>query len=185
MTKKTEQATSSSEFAATASATNPELEALQAENTTLTETIETLHEEKAQFKDALYRAKAELDNTIKRHKQDVDKARAYGSQKLLEDMIPVVDSLELGLSSAEDEEDSHSQGMRMTLDLMLKTLEKHGITPIDPAGEMFDPQHHEAMTLQPSHDHQPNSIIQVLQKGYRLNDRLIRPARVIVAKEMS
>lgn len=185
MSKKTEAVTSSSEFAAPEPKANPAIEALEAENAKLTETLEAAETEKAQFKDALYRAKAELDNTIKRHKNDVDKARTYGSQKLLEDMIPIVDSLELGLSSAQEKDATHVEGMRMTLELMLKSLEKHGITQLDPAGEIFDPQYHEAMTLQPSHDHKPNSIIQVLQKGYSLNDRLIRPARVIVAKEIS
>lgn len=186
MSKKTESATSSTEFVTEAAQPNHAIQALEAENASLQEAIDTLTEEKNQFKDALYRAKAELDNTIKRNKNDVDKARTYGSQKLLEDIIPVVDSLELGLSSAQGDEDgSHSQGMQMTLDLLLKTLEKHGITQLDPTGDTFDPQFHEAMTLQPSHDHKPNSIMQVLQKGYCLKDRLIRPARVIVAKEMS
>lgn len=185
MSKKTEAVTSSAEFASAEPVTNPAIEALEAENTELSETVERLDTEKAQFKDALYRAKAELENTVKRHKNDIDKARTYGSQKLLEDIIPVVDSLELGLSSASEEEASHTEGMRMTLELMLKTLEKHGITQLDPTGEVFDPQYHEAMTLQPSNDYKPNSIIQVLQKGYRLNDRLIRPARVIVAKEVA
>ena len=156
-------------------------------NKSLNEKVTELTEERDKFKDISLRSRAELDNTIRRNKIDVDKARLYGSQKLLEELIPAIDSLELGLANSQDVESdkSHADGMNMILDMLLKTLEKHGVEQINPLGKEFNPEYHEAMTLQPTKDFKPNSIISVLQKGYLLKERLIRPARVIVAKELA
>ena len=153
----------------------------------LEEDIAKLEKERDDFKDKELRYQAEIQNTIKRAKIDENKARTFGSQKLLEDLIPVIDSLELGIANTQDDESdkSHTDGMSMTLDILIKTIEKHGIEQINPAGEEFNPEYHEAMTLQPTKDAKPNTIIQVLQKGYLLKERLIRPARVIVAKELT
>ena len=153
----------------------------------LEEAIAKLEKERDDFKDKELRYQAEIQNTIKRAKIDENKARTFGSQKLLEDLIPVIDSLELGIANTQDDESdkSHTDGMSMTLDILIKTIEKHGIEQINPAGEEFNPEYHEAMTLQPTKDAKPNTIIQVLQKGYLLKERLIRPARVIVAKELT
>lgn len=165
---------------------NDEIKELEAKNKEQAEQIEKLEKEKEALRDQALRCRAELDNTVKRNKTDVDNARTFGSQKLLEDIIPVIDSLELGLANSQNEESekSHTDGMSMTLDILIKTIEKHGIEQINPQGEEFNPEYHEAMTLQPTKDAKPNTIVEVLQKGYVLKNRLIRPARVIVAKEL-
>jgi molecular chaperone GrpE len=187
MSKKNETVANSTEFKQDSCELKAKITELEEHIATLTSKTEELEGEKEQFKDISLRAKAELDNTIKRTRNDIDKARTYGGQKLLEDIIPVIDSLELGIANSQtiDTEKSHADGMSLTLDLLMKTINKHGVEQINPVDETFDPQFHEAMTLQPSKDHKPHSIINVLQKGYVLKDRLIRPARVIVAKEIT
>jgi len=187
MSEKNETVASSTEFKQDGSEFKAKIAELEEQIATLSSKSDEIEAEKEQFKDMSLRAKAELDNTLRRTKNDIDKARTYGSQKLLEDIIPVIDSLELGIENSQttEAEKSHADGMSLTLDLLMKTILKHGVEQINPVDENFDPQYHEAMTLQPSKDHKPNSIITVLQKGYMLKDRLIRPARVIVAKEIT
>lgn len=184
MSKKTDEPKSASEFAPQ----EAEQQTLAAIKKEMEEKISSLEElntnlttERDKMKDMLLRSKAELENNIKRNRLDVDKAREYGSQKLLEDLIPVVDSLELARKNTA-EEDNQDDGIKMILDMLGKVLEKHGVEQINPEQEEFDPQFHEAMTLQPSKEVKPNTILTVLQTGYLLKKRLIRPARVIVAK---
>jgi molecular chaperone GrpE len=130
------------------------------------------------------RAAAELDNVRKRAARDVDAARRSGIEKLGAELLAIVDSLELGLESAETASvESLLAGKEATLRLLRATFDKFGIELVDPLGEPFDPQLHEAMSMQPSANAAPGSVLLVLQKGYRLGDRLLRPARVIVAGE--
>ena len=133
-------------------------------------------------RDLYMRALAELENVRKRASRDVEQAHKFGVERLANDLIGVRDSLELGLASAASAE-AIREGTKATLQLLTRALEKAGVTEIVPQGEQFNPELHEAMVLQPSAEHVPNSIVQVVQKGYQLNGRLLRPARVIVAKE--
>jgi molecular chaperone GrpE len=133
-------------------------------------------------RDLYMRALAELENVRKRAVRDVEHAHKFGFERVANDLIGVRDSLELGLASGASA-DALREGTRATLQLLSKALEKAGVTEIVPQGEQFNPELHEAMVMQPSAEHVPNSIVQVVQKGYQLNGRLLRPARVIVAKE--
>ncbi len=130
------------------------------------------------------RAVAELDNVRKRAQRDIEAANRYGLEKFAAELLPVRDSLELAVQNAEKATDTRSlkQGQEATLQLLVKALEKLGVVTINPVGEPFDPARHEAMLAQPSSVAEPNSVLQVVQPGYELNGRLLRPARVIVAK---
>jgi molecular chaperone GrpE len=134
-------------------------------------------------RDLYMRALAELENVRKRASRDVEQAHKFAFERVANDLIGVKDSLELGLASAVASADTLREGTQATLQLLSKALEKAGLVEIVPLGEQFDPQLHEAMVMQPSREHVPNSVVQVVQKGYQLNGRLLRPARVIVAKE--
>ncbi len=134
------------------------------------------------------RAVAELDNVRKRAQRDIEAANRYGLEKFASELLPVQDSLELAVQSAGQAEVdilSLKQGQDATLKLLAKALEKLGVTPVRPLGEPFDPARHEAMLAQESSTAEPNTVIQVIQAGYELNGRLLRPARVIVAKAPS
>ncbi|HEY6515215.1 MAG TPA: nucleotide exchange factor GrpE [Steroidobacteraceae bacterium] len=131
------------------------------------------------------RAVAELDNVRKRAQRDIEAANRYGLEKFAAELLPVRDSLELAVQSADQAEvDTRSlkQGQQATLQLLVKALERLGLAPIDPVGEPFDPTRHEAMLAQESATAKPGTVLQVVQTGYELNGRVIRPARVIVAK---
>lgn len=154
---------------------------LENEISELKNEIEELNEKNNELKDLSLRTAAEKQNIIKRTDQEVTKARKYGSQKLLADIIPVIDSLELGIKNAEDENE-HTEGMIMTLSILMKILEKHGVKQINPENEEFNPEFHEAMSTISDNNVKPDTIVTVLQKGYLLEDRIIRAARVIVAK---
>ena len=129
------------------------------------------------------RAVADLDNVRKRHARDLDNAVKFGLEKFAAELLDVRDSLEMGLEVGE-KADARSllAGKEATLRLLNKAFEKQGIVEINPLGEPFDPQLHEAMAMQPSASAEPNTVLQVVQKGYQLNGRLLRPARVIVAR---
>jgi molecular chaperone GrpE len=133
-------------------------------------------------RDLYMRALAELENVRKRASRDVEQAHKFALERIAYDLIAVKDSLELGLANAAPT-DKLREGTEATLRLLSNALEKAGLTEIVPQGEQFNPELHEAMLMQPSAEHVPNSITQVVQKGYQLNGRLLRPARVIVAKE--
>jgi molecular chaperone GrpE len=130
------------------------------------------------------RAVADLDNVRKRAQRDVESAHRYGLEKIAQELLPVRDSLELGVqNAARSDAASLKSGQEATLALLAKALEKFGVRVIDPQGEPFDPERHEAMMTQESATAEPNSVLQVIQPGYELNGRLLRPARVIVARE--
>jgi molecular chaperone GrpE len=136
--------------------------------------------------DALLRAKAEMDNLRKRAKRDVENAHKYGIERLVGELLPVKDSLELGLSAADDEQVDVAklrEGMELTLKMLSTAMEKFGVELVDPEGEKFDPERHQAMTMQETDSVEPGTVVSVIQKGYVLNNRLVRPALVIVAKE--
>ncbi len=136
-----------------------------------------------EFRDQLLRAKAEMDNMRKRSDRELERAHKYGVERLAGELLPVVDSLEIGLEAAgSDTQEAVAEGMRATLKLLISALEKFEISCLDPLGEPFNPEWHEAMATQPSPDAEPDSVLLVVQKGYRIHDRVLRPARVIVAR---
>lgn len=134
------------------------------------------------------RSVAELENLRKRNARDVENARNYGIERLVGAILPVRDSLEAALSVADDadpagiEVGTLIEGDRATLRLFDQALEDAGIAEIDPEGEPFDPECHEAISMLPSATAEPNSVLTVVQKGYSLNGRVVRPARVVVAR---
>jgi molecular chaperone GrpE len=141
-------------------------------------------ESRAEEQRNLYlRAVAELDNFRKRSQRDVEQAHKYGLERFGQDLLGVVDSLEAGIALAESSRDrSLVEGQQATLKLLQSAIQKHGIRAIDPAGERFNPELHEAIAMQDAAGAEANTVIQVVQKGYQLNGRLLRPARVIVAR---
>lgn len=136
----------------------------------------------------LLRLQAELENTRRRAERDVEHAHKYGLEKFALELLPVKDSLELGLNAATGEEggqeavDKLREGMELTLKMLSGAMEKFGIEEVDPVGERFDPQLHQAMSMQESREHPQDTVVAVMQKGYTLHGRLIRPAMVMVSK---
>lgn len=129
------------------------------------------------------RALAELENIRRRSERDVANAHRYSLEKFGAALLPVVDSLEQALQLAEKDADaSMREGLELTMKLFVGVLDKFDVKQLDPVGEVFDPQQHEAMAMQESEGVAPNTVLMVFQKGYKLNDRVIRPARVIVSK---
>lgn len=129
------------------------------------------------------RAMAEVDNIRRRTERDIANAHRYSLEKFSSALLPVGDSLEQALQLADKHQDKGMhEGLELTIKQYLDVLEKFGVQQINPEGEPFDPQFHEAMAMQEAADVVPNTIITVFQKGYKLNDRMIRPARVIVSK---
>jgi molecular chaperone GrpE len=130
------------------------------------------------------RSVAEMENVRKRAARDIEAARRAGIEKLASELLAIADTLEMGLESgATASAESLLAGKQATLRLLQTAFEKFNIEVVDPTGYRFDPQLHEAMSMQPSNTAEPNSVLAVLQKGYRIGDRLLRPARVIVAGE--
>src|SRR6266436_3874839 len=130
------------------------------------------------------RAVAELDNVRKRAQRDIEAANRYGLEKFASELLPVKDSLELAVqNAARADASSLREGQEATLQLLARALEKLGVSMIDPLGEPFDPERHEAMMTRESGTAEPNSVLEVVQPGYELNGRLLRPARVVVARE--
>jgi len=126
---------------------------------------------------------AEMDNQRKRLVRDVESARRYASERLLGDLLPVADALERGLGDSQAEPAKLRAGMELTQRLLAKALESHGVSVLDPVGQDFDPGQHQAMTTIPSGQHAPGTVVSVMQKGYALHDRLLRPAMVAVSEE--
>jgi molecular chaperone GrpE len=136
-----------------------------------------------EFRERYLRTVAELDNVRKRAAREVEQAHRYAVEKLAAELLPVLDSLELAVAHA-DRADAQSlaAGQDATLKLLARAFEKFAIRPLDPVGEPFDPQRHEAMAMRESNTAAPDSVLEVVQRGYDLNGRLLRPARVIVAR---
>lgn len=132
------------------------------------------------------RTQAEMENLRKRAEKDLESAHKFALEKFALELLPVKDSLELGLAAVEDNQEGAAaklkEGTELTLKMLSSALEKFGIVEINPLGEAFNPEQHQAMTMQESAEAKPNSVLSVMQKGYALNERVIRPALVVVAK---
>ena len=143
-----------------------------------------LIEQKAEANwDKYLRAVAELENVRKRASRDIENARKYALENFSRELLSVSDSLELAADSEDLDIESLRSGNKATLQLMISTMEQFGFEVIDPHGEPFDAEYHEAISMQPSDQVEPGSVLTVFQKGYMLNKRLLRPARVIVASD--
>lgn len=130
------------------------------------------------------RAAAELDNVRKRASRDVENARKYALENFARELLAVVDSFEMGLAAAETADaDALREGSEATLKQLIAALERFNVVAVDPEGEPFDPELHEAISMQPSADMEPGSVLAVVQKGYTLNGRLLRAARVVVSTD--
>jgi len=136
-------------------------------------------------KDSVIRAKAEVDNIRRRAAQDVEKARKFALEKFAGEMLTTVDNLERALQSIDKDDESKKgviEGIELTLQGLIASLDKFGVKAIDPQEQPFNPELHQAMSMQEVPDVAPNTVIAVMQKGYELNGRLIRPAMVMVSK---
>ncbi len=136
----------------------------------------------AEMRETLLRERAELENQRRRLQRDLEQARRYANEKLLADLLPVADSLERGLAVEGADAAALRAGMELTLRALVKVAESAGLTALDPQGQSFDPECHQAMSMVESAEYAPDTVVSVLQKGYLLNDRLLRPALVAVAR---
>jgi len=166
------------EPAADAPADEPEIAQLRQE-------LESATAKAGEYWERLVRTEAEKENVRKRAERDVESARRYALEKFATELLAVRDSLELGKEAAsQDDADVEKlrEGTELTLRMLIQAMEKFSIEEINPVGEKFDPELHQAMSMQEAEGQEPNTVVSVMQKGYRLNDRLLRPALVMVAK---
>lgn len=151
----------------------------------LAKEVEKLKEELAQAKEQSLRAAAEAQNIRRRAEQDVEKAHKFGLEKIVKDMLPVADNLERAIEAASAEGveiASIVEGVELTLKSLQDALGRQKVETVDPTGEPFNPELHQAMSMVPNPDVEPNTVINVFQKGYTLHGRLVRPAMVVVSK---
>ena len=147
--------------------------------------IEALEAKAEENWDHFVRTKAEMDNMRRRAERDLENAHKYALERFAQELLPVRDSLEMGVNAAQDEAADVAklrEGSEMTLRMLDSAMEKFNIKAIDPLDEPFNPELHQAMTMIEMPDKEPNTVINVLQKGYTLNERLVRPAMVVVSK---
>lgn len=140
----------------------------------------------AEAKDAQLRAVADMENTRRRLERDAANNLKFAGEKLLSELLAVADSLELGLKAAENAGEgpikAMAEGMQLTYRQLMSVFEKNGVKQLDPTGQPFNPDFHQAMSMVPSADVPPNHVLSVMQKGYSLHERLLRPAMVMVAR---
>ncbi|UJF24526.1 nucleotide exchange factor GrpE [Suttonella sp. R2A3] len=152
------------------------------------EAMIALEEKVAALSEQVIRERAENDNLRKRQARELQSAHKFATERLIKDLLPVLDSLTLGIDAAKNGEhnaeaiEQFIEGSEMTLKLLNETLAKHGVETINPEGEKFNPEQHEAVASLPNADAEPNSVLHVTQRGYVLNGRVIRAAQVVIAK---
>mgnify|MGYP002631257820 CR=1 FL=1 len=132
--------------------------------------------------DQVLRSRADLENQRRRHERELESAHKYALERFAVELLPVKDSLEIGLSTTEATDQALREGMELTLKQLSAAFVRFALAEINPVGEKFNPQQHQAMATQDSTEAEPNTVLAVYQKGYLLHDRVIRPAMVIVAK---
>ena len=146
--------------------------------------LEAAEKEAEAAYDRFLRVSADLENCKKRHLRDISEFRKFANQSLIKDLLPIIDNLERAIISTEKETAENQcivEGVELTHKEILKVLERYGVKPVESIGKPFDPNYHEAVSQQPSEEHPDNTVLQELQKGYLLHDRLIRPAMVLVS----
>ena len=157
-------------------------ETVMADVDTLTRQLDEYETRLGEMREVMMRERAELENQRKRLQRDLEQARRFANEKLLADLLPVVDNLERGLAVEGGDYAGLRGGVELTLRELARVMESNGLKVVDPRGQPFDPERHQAMSMVPSGEHQPNTVVSVMQKGYVLNDRLLRPALVAVSK---
>jgi molecular chaperone GrpE len=140
-------------------------------------------DELATHREAMLRMQAEMDNLRKRLIRDLERSRKFALERMMKDLLQVRDSLERALESDDSNVtvETLMEGKALTLKMLGKVMEDHGLELVDPKGESFNPEWHQAITMLPSEEHEDNTVLEVLQKGFKLHDRLIRPAMVVVS----
>ena len=154
----------------------------------LKEKLQKAEDKAASHWEEVLRSRAELENTRRRLERDVENAHKYAVEKFLQDLLPVIDSLEMGINAAKETSadiEKVKEGTELTLKMLNDCTQKFGIQPLNPVGESFNPEYHQAMSIAEDDKHPPNTVIAVMQKGYILNGRLVRPAMVVVSKAAS
>ncbi len=155
------------------------------ENQSLEEQLQQAQATIKDYWDQVVRMRAEVENNRKRAERDVENAHKYALKNFVDSLLPVIDSMEMGQAAANAENatlESIREGSELTMTMFVQVLERSGFEQINPQGEKFDPEKHQAISMVEAPDVKPNSVIEVMQKGFSLNDRLIRPAMVVVAK---
>lgn len=151
--------------------------------TPLQQQLDATQAELARLREDMLRERADLENQRRRVARDIENARKFANERLLGDLLPVIDSLEAGLAQAAENAGALREGMELTLRQLLKVAADNGLVAVDPAGQPFNPEHHQAMSMVPPGEGQAeNHVVQVYQKGWLLNERLLRPALVVVAQ---
>lgn len=151
----------------------------------LQQQVEDLKNELVQTKEQSLRVQAEMQNVRRRAQQDVEKAHKFGLEKFVNDILPVADNLERTVAAASDSNTDLQaivEGAELTLKSLMDALKRHQVEAVNPEGEPFDPQLHQAMTAIENRDVEPNTVLNVFQRGYTLHGRLVRPAMVVVSK---
>ncbi len=148
----------------------------------LQDRLEEIRKKADEYHDRVLRMQAEMENLRKRAERDLSNAHKYAIEKFAGELLQVKDSLELGLDAGEADAAKLQEGSALTLKVLTSALQKFAIEEVDPLGEAFDPNLHQAMTTEESGEHEPNTVIRVMQKGYTLHERLLRPAMVIVSR---
>ncbi len=150
----------------------------------LTEKLAAAEQKASDNLDQLLRIRAEMENLRRRTQKDVENAHKFAIEKFVSEMLSVKDSLEMGLEAAAHEStvEKLQEGTEMTLNMLKQVFDKFSVVELHPQDEKFNPDHHQAMSMQESAEHEPNTVMAVMQKGYLLNDRLVRPAMVMVSK---
>lgn len=150
--------------------------------------LRAVDEQITALKEDILRAQAETQNARRRAEQDVEKARKFALEKFVAELLPVADNLERAIAAGNSEDEGQKavlEGVALTHKSLLDTLKKFKVEAVDPFGEPFDPQLHQAMSMVPNPDVEPNTVLTVFQKGYTLNGRLVRPAMVVVSSAAS
>jgi len=148
----------------------------------LTRQLDEYETRLAEMREVMLRERAELENQRRRLQRDLDQARRFANEKLLADLLPVIDNLERGLAVEGGDYAGLRVGVELTLRELTRLADANGLKVVDPIGQPFDPERHQAMAMVASAEHQPGSVVAVAQKGYVLNERLLRPALVSVSK---
>ena len=161
---------------------NPSADAAQADTDELGRKLADYENKLGDMRDLLLRERAEIENQRKRLQRDLEQARRFANERLLGDLLPVCDGLERGLAVETTDIKALREGMDLTLKSLLKVAENNGLKQIDPLGQAFNPELHQAVSMVEAPQAAPNTVVSVMQKGYVLNDRLLRPALVMVAK---
>jgi len=164
-----------------------EVDSMEAEASAqdLAKLLEEAQKKADEHQDQLMRAHAEIENLKRRHTQEIEKAHKYALDKFVAELLAVWDSLELGNAAAQDENADVAklrEGTELTLKMLGDVMTKFGVEQLNPEGEPFNPELHQAMSMQPRDDVEPNTVVTVVQKGYSLNGRLVRPAMVMVSQ---